>query len=330
VTLKRLEVQEARESLGVFIATNGNQNAQTRALQEKAVIWADRVCMGRFTHAKAWYSLQFCVMKALEYPLMATSPSKTQCEIIMKLIQAAALPAMGINSHLTLTIVHGPQKYQGLGILDLWTVQSILKLWLALQHGDAPTINGNQLRASMKLHTIEIGLPSQLMQQDFKIYGQLATISWLKHPWEFCDDSNIQMRSTMPKLTLAREDKFATFGYRNNQLTQLNLCRLACHAIRLSDITTGNGCWIQMESWNGQPADSAGTEYEWPEQEQPNQAAWDLWRSAIRQCYLTLQMTQQQLQQPMGKWINKTPKKWKWFYSPSQDPLYQRTHQDKE
>jgi hypothetical protein len=126
VTLKRLEVQEARESLGVFIATNGNQNAQTRALQGKAVIWADRVCMGRFTHAKAWYSLQFCVMKALEYPLMATSPSKTQCEIIMKLIQAAALPAMGINSHLTLTIVHGPQKYQGLGILDLWTVQSIL------------------------------------------------------------------------------------------------------------------------------------------------------------------------------------------------------------
>ncbi len=86
---------------------------------------------------------------------------------------------MGINRHLTLDIVHGPPKYQGVGIPDLWTVQGILKLWITLRHGDAPKITGNQLRASMELHTLEIGLPGQLLRQDYKIYGHLSTLSWL-------------------------------------------------------------------------------------------------------------------------------------------------------
>jgi hypothetical protein len=92
----------------------------------------------------------------------------------MKPIRAAGEPALGINRHLTLVVAHGPKRYQGVGIPDLWTVQGILKLWLALQHGDAPTITGHQLRASMELHTIEIGLPGQLLHQDYKKFGKLA------------------------------------------------------------------------------------------------------------------------------------------------------------
>jgi hypothetical protein len=253
-----LEVTEARKTLGVFIAMDGNQRDQTQALWEKATKWADQVRTGRLSHAEAWFSLQFCVMKSLEYPLMATSLSKKQCNYIMKPIRAAALAALGINRHLTRTAVHGPQQYQGVGVPDLWTVQGILKLWLATQHGDAPTITGNQLRASMELHTMEIGLPGHLLQQqNYQIYGQLATTSWLKHLWDFCDDSNLQMTSTTPKLKLARNgdeflmSKSATYGYRDKQLNQLSLCRLFCHAICISDITTGDGRQINPMSWEG-------------------------------------------------------------------------------
>jgi hypothetical protein len=273
---------------------DGNQTAQTQSLWEKANIWADKVRTGRFSHAKAWFSLQFCLMKSLEYPLMATSLSKAQCDKIMKPIRAAALPALGINRHLNLSIVHGPQCYQGVGIPDLWTVQGILKLWLALQHGDAPTITGHQLRASMELHTIEIGLPGQLLQQDFQIYGKLATTSWLQHMWEFCDDSNIQLQSTTPELSLARDgdkflmSKFATFGYRNTQLSYLNHCRLFCHATRLSDISTGDGRQIHPKSWDGYAADTAGIDYSWPAHGRPTNTAWTLWRTALRRCFLTL------------------------------------------
>jgi hypothetical protein len=67
-------------------------------------------------------------MKSLEYPLKATSLSKAQCDHIMKPIRSAALPALGINRHLSLVVVHVTQQYLGVGIPELWTVQGILKL----------------------------------------------------------------------------------------------------------------------------------------------------------------------------------------------------------
>ncbi len=329
VALDRLDMHEARETLGVFIAMNGNQIAMTQELWEKACLWADRIRTGHFTHAEAWYSLQFCIMKSLEYPLAASSLSKKDCEKIMKPIRAAVIPALGINRHLPLDVVHGPQMYQGLGIPDLWTVQGILKLGLAIQHGDAQTITGHQLCASMELHTLEIGLPGHLLMQDFKLYGHLATTSWLRHLWEFCDESRIQLHTTTPQLHLARKHdvflmtQFAAYGYRKSDLNLLNLCRLYCHATRLSDITTGDGCRIHPMSWNGYSTDSAGTEYEWPLHGSPNNQAWNLWRSALRECFLTLQETQQLLRQPLGYWTEPTPRHWHWFYSPSTDRVYQ-------
>jgi hypothetical protein len=83
VELERLDIHEARETLGVFIAMDGNQRAQTQALLKLANLWADRVRTGKFSPAEAWYSLQFCIMKSLEYPLMATSLSKKQCDLLM-------------------------------------------------------------------------------------------------------------------------------------------------------------------------------------------------------------------------------------------------------
>jgi hypothetical protein len=286
--------------------------------------------VSRVGYQAAWFSLQFCVMKSLEYPLMATSVSKVQCNKIMKPIRAAALPALGINRHLSLTIVHGPQRFQGVGIPDLWTVQGILKFWLAIQHGDALTITGNQLRASMELHTMELGLPGHLFQHSYKTFRHLATTSWLKHLWEFCDDSNIQLLTTTPKLTLAREHDqfliatFARFGYHNKCPDQLNLCQLFCHATRLSDISTRDGQRIHPRSWDGHPTDTSGTDYSWVTHGCPNKPAWDLWRPALRECFLLLQLTQQPLRNPLGLWTKPPTIKWNWFYSPSHDRVYKR------
>jgi hypothetical protein len=113
VELERLDVHEAWERLEVFIAMNGNQELQTHEPWEKATAWAEKVRSGRFSPAKAWFSMQFCIMKSLKYPLIATiatSLSKAQRNRIMKTIQAAGLPALGINCHLPL-VVHGPKQH---------------------------------------------------------------------------------------------------------------------------------------------------------------------------------------------------------------------------
>jgi hypothetical protein len=148
---------------------------------------------------------------------------------------------------MTHTVVYGPKRYQGVGIPNLWTLQGVLKLWLAIAHGDIPPITGCSLQTGLALHTIELGLPRKFFQQDYSKYGHLAMQSWLKHLWEFCVSTGIRLVSTSPTLGLAQEqdvflmEQFYKFGYQAKNLAQLNLRCLWCHAIQLSDIMTGDG-----------------------------------------------------------------------------------------
>jgi hypothetical protein len=330
VELDRLEVNEARETLGVFIAMDGSQEEQMEALLAKVLRWADRIRSGRLTHHEAWFSLILCMMKTLEYPLMATSLSKSQCDTIMKPILDAGLSALGFNCKMTRAVVYGPRRFQGVGIPNLWTLQGILKLRLAVAHGDAPTITGSSLRSVLALHTIELGLPGTVFQQDYSTFGNLATTSWLKNLWEFCDETKIQLVPASQTLHLARESdsflmlQFSKFGYKAQDLAHLNLCRLWCHAIRLSDITTGDGQRIHPLAWQGYHHDDAGSEFSWPKHGRPTRKCWTLWQSALRACFLTLQMPQQCLRIPLGRWLTPIPKTWIWSYSLSQNRVYQR------
>ena len=94
VTLERLEVSEARKTLGVFIAMDGNQLMQVAELLIKTQRWADRVRVGQLSHAEAWFSLTLCMMKTLEYSFMAMSLTQKQCNQIMQPVLDAGLKAL--------------------------------------------------------------------------------------------------------------------------------------------------------------------------------------------------------------------------------------------
>ena len=331
VTLDRLEVSEARETLGVFIAMDGNHNTQTAEFLKIAHRWSNRVRSSCLLRMEAWFSLNLCIMKSLEYLLMAPSLSQKQCETIMQPILNAALPALGFNRWTLRKVVYGPRKYQGIGIQDLWTLQGIVKLWIALAHGDAHTITGCALRAVLALHTIELGLPGSMIKQNYKKFSHLATSSWLKHLWGFCQGTNIHLEPPTPTMALIREhdeyvmQQFASFGYQGKDLYHLNLCQLWCHAVRLSDITTGDGSRIHPLAWNGNPMEDAGSEFAWPRHGCPTTKCWKLWQAALRLCFLTLHMPQQMLRRPLGRWLVPTDQTgWTWFQSHQQSRVYHR------
>jgi hypothetical protein len=204
--LDRLELSATRETLSMFIAMDGNQDRQMQELLKKAQRWSDVVRSGRLTRTEAWFSLMHCMMKTLEYLLMATSLSHDQCNTIMWPLLNAGLPAIGINSHLTRMVVHGPRRLQGLGIPDLWVLQGIIKLWLTITHGDASTITGCSLQAALSLHTIELELPGHMFKQDYDKVGHRATPSWLTQVWIFCPASNLQLIPLTPTIPLNREN----------------------------------------------------------------------------------------------------------------------------
>ena len=264
---------------------------------------------------------------------MATSLSKSQCDTIMAPILDAGLASLGINHRMTRAVVYGPKQYQGVRIPDLRTLQGILKLGLAVAHGDAPTITGCSLRAVLALHTIELGLPGHIFQQDYSKFSHLATHSWVKHLWDFCDTTSISLVPSSPTLKLARENdefimlQFSKFGYHTQELAQLNLCRLWCHAVRLSDLTTGDGKRIHPLTWNGYHPDDAGSDFQWPMHGRPTPKCWVLWQTALRACFLTLQMPQQCLRRPLGRWRTPIPPTWIWMFSHQRPSLSAHRHE---
>jgi hypothetical protein len=123
--LERLEVDEARETLGLWIAMDGNQVKQVLALLKEILAWADCVRTKQLTKTEVWLSLRLGIAKALQYPLAATNMSKANCKLLDKALIKAALPALGFPSSYPRVIAQAPPEVLGLGIPAIWNQQGI-------------------------------------------------------------------------------------------------------------------------------------------------------------------------------------------------------------
>jgi hypothetical protein len=83
-TLRRMEVTQANETLGLWIAANGNQITQMQVLLLLVERWIDKICTKQLTKTEAWLSLRMGVAKALRYPLIATCLTKKDCDTLNK------------------------------------------------------------------------------------------------------------------------------------------------------------------------------------------------------------------------------------------------------
>ena len=323
-TLERLEVTEARETLGVYIAMNGNQTAQFQKLRDIATRWADQVRCGRLNTIEAWFSLNHSVMKALEYPLLTTSLTRHQCDTIMQKLLTAALPKLHIAISFPKVARFGPRRYHGLGISHLWTTQGIEKLWAAYRHGDADTIPGYQIRCSLELAMLEVGVPT-LLSQPFKRFHKLITPGWLSSLWEFVDCYHFTLRDNTPPIPLqCIHDQFLISAFEELQLAdsvlrQANVCRQWLKVLRVSDIASGDGTRILLQYWQGTSPSEVTKHYNWPINGVPSAAAWHSWRLALSGIS---QGPMHTLIQPLGEWSVLPQSDQDWFYAPTENRLY--------
>ena len=65
VQLNRLEPNEARETLGIFIAMDGNKTRQIDYLQQKARVYKEQLRTGAIERRHAWYSYKASFSKLL-------------------------------------------------------------------------------------------------------------------------------------------------------------------------------------------------------------------------------------------------------------------------
>jgi hypothetical protein len=329
--LERLEPSEARRTLGVRLAPDGNNRAECEHLREVSEQWADYIRTGFLPRPLVWTALMSTVFPKLRYPLPATTLSKKECDSILSPLLKAALPAAGICRNFPRVLVFAPTKYQGLGVPNLYTEQGISHIFQCLHHAHQQSnITGQLLRASLEQLQLELGLPGYPFSHEFKSFGHLATTSWIKSLWQFLSDTAISLHGQGPTLPLRRDNdlyliqSFYDAGFRGASLQALNRCRLYLQATTLSDIATGSGCSIMHWAWVGQQSriTHISSSYEWPVQHRPDARDWRIWQTALTSTFGVVASTRS-LSARVGMWID-PDSAWLWFLSVAEERLYEK------
>ena len=109
-----------------------------------------------------------------------------------------------------------------------------------LNHSIHSAITGPLYTASLQELIIEIGIGEQVLQQNCKTFGCLATNSLLEDTWQLLDEHRIEIQPDIIAPLQRHEDKyliteFSRHGAIKQMMKQLNQCRLYAQAMTLAD-----------------------------------------------------------------------------------------------
>ena len=326
--LKQLDATTGRLTLGVYIAGDGNWKDEIEYLTNMSKEWAEKVRVGLINRNDAWMAFRMTIRKSLDYCLQATYLTRKDLHKIHSAALCRGLSSSGIIRSLDRSICYAPFKYQGLGLHDPYIRQGVEHIKFILQQAESISISGKLLRFTVEGTKLETGLPGNLFQHDFNIYGQLATNSWVKATWQFVWEYNILLEDSSPSLPLLRTndrpiifDIMEAAKWTGGCIKKL-MIYLDIHS--RSDIICAEGNSIRSDCLYGhyiphsKQTPMSDLPCIWPEKKDISR-----WRSILMRTY-QLQHPASPLKFKLGKWSDVGRSLWKWFYLEESNRVYHR------
>jgi hypothetical protein len=228
-------------------------------------------------------------------------------------------------------VIFAPKLSQGLGIIHPFHNQELEHLAVILYHCTHHTLTGDLIQQSWESFRLELGMPGNLTDFNYALWGECITSSWLKTVWKYCREHSIQITDRFATLTKSRvNDKFLmhTFmlqGYSSKELRLLNQVRNFLRAVTLADITTADGRSLAPGILEGTYLAQRMDKYSWPRQPtQLSKAHTELWSAAVQKCFTQAPYTISKLRIPLGNWLEDPTHAWPWFVRPQGGELYER------
>ena len=320
--LARLDPSLARETLGIFLAMDGNQRAQTEHLKTKARIYAEQLRTGVISKRHAWYSYTAAFSKTLEYPMEAIDISYERWEDIIKLFMGQLLNSSGMSKNSPRKLIFSSKKYNGLDIKHPFYLQSITHIQTIVNLESLDKQTGKLITTSWEECRWECGTLGYLTDCPLKII-QGVTSTWIRNTIIFMINHAIGMEDSLSKLKITREkdtsimERFAQITDNVTTLRALNLCRQFLDVTTISDITTTDGKMICQWAWEGTQSDRwtrKTCSRRTPSRKQLN---WKNWRHHLT--LLGVNLSSKKWSAPLGKWLQSSSPRWKHLYSISED-----------
>ena len=312
VPIEQLSPHEARRTLGIRAAPDGNMEAEMEFLSSRIQSWTELIRTRRLPHHLVWSAMHTGILRTLSYPLPATTFSEQQCRQLLHPLLQVGLSRSHIVRSMPRVVVHGPPERGGFAVPNLYTEQGIEHVKTILHFFQTPSITGYLLRASFQALQIELGLPGNPFDWSFSLWHKCATPTWLSHTWEFCSRYAVSFPdlrfSPMAPLRIGDcwiMESFYAAGIRSpTRLASLNWCRLALHAASLSDLATADSHYILPAAWQGTMG-PCGRRYhwDWPRSPPSHELDWDDWREALVSTF-GVERRFGRIQRPLGSWVS--------------------------
>ena len=158
-----------------------------------------------------------------------------------------------------------PKRVRGLGMPNPGITMLGHKLHLLKCEWDQPTATGNMLRQSLEIFQMELGLCSNIFEEDFSRLGDLASHGWWKHLWQLCWRFDVKLkmrRKWCIPLLRERDRSFMDTICQSDIFTKEHRIRIdrvrkhkAIHSI--ADLTLCDGVSIDPSVWTREPSHSS-------------------------------------------------------------------------
>ena len=333
---QRLASSVSKEALGIFANPEGTMDAQVTEMKRKVQLFCDRVRTRFFARHEIWYGFQATIMKTLEYPLAATTLSKTELKQIMAPLLKAVLPYCGYQRLLPRTLLYGTLLSQGAGLADPWVTQLVEHIQVILRHAsnrDTPTTD--LLVENMELVQVHVGSAQPFWQIPYSSAGFLAPAGWIQHTWEAMEEYELVLQGPLATVSTKRSNDSHLMDivrdcgkFTEAQMLSINNCRMHLGVTCISDLASISGTRVSSLGWGGSSSPSQVLRSKhWPRTYEPSRSDWELWQSMLQTCVIAPHDTTRKLRQPLGEWLDRNDDSWQWWYSAASDTIWQRTHQ---
>mmetsp|Transcript_5782 Transcript_5782/g.8512 ORF Transcript_5782/g.8512 Transcript_5782/m.8512 type:complete len:285 (+) Transcript_5782:762-1616(+) len=201
-----------------------------------------------------------------------------------------ACHSLGLNEHFPRALLHGPVTLGGVGVPTLWAETLADKLAYFVHHMRVEDDVGRQLKVSVAITQLEIGVGTPFFQLPFAVWGHLATASWVRNLWQSCSRVAVDVQAAagvhwVPPLQTTADayimDRIMA-RYSRKASIKLNHCRRYLQVVTVSDLYLHDGRCIHPDLYRGKRASGRIPQYAWPDISAPSKSCWTLWKQFLR------------------------------------------------
>ena len=109
--LERREVSQATETLGVYIAMDGNDKAQEEALRKKSEDFAEKLRVSKCEPNTALYAYNNCFIKSMEYCMLVTNFTRKKWVSTLGPAKLMALRKSRMSARFPSDALYGSRDY---------------------------------------------------------------------------------------------------------------------------------------------------------------------------------------------------------------------------